>query len=86
MGPHERAGTKPGVGTPFRLDGETVEVVEFAGLATGMEVVLRDGRDRPARMSLRELPTSDRVELIHDGPGPSSEDEAVAAVTRTSRP
>lgn len=75
------AATKLGVGTHFRLDGETVEVVEFAGLATGMEVVLKDGRNRLARMSLRELLTSDRVELIHDRSGPSAaDDEDVAAV------
>lgn len=75
------AATKLGVGTHFRLDGETVEVVEFAGLATGMEVVLKDRRNRLARMSLRELLTSDRVELIHDRSGPSAaDDEDVAAV------
>ncbi|MFG2557391.1 hypothetical protein [Streptomyces sp. NPDC048496] len=43
------AGTKLGVGTHFCLDGETVEVAEFASLATGMEVILKDGRDRLAR-------------------------------------
>ncbi len=75
------AGTRLGVGTHFRLDGETVEVVEFASLATGMEVVLKDGRDRLARMSLRELLTSDRAELVHDRSGPSSaDDEDLAAV------
>ncbi|MEV5202396.1 transposase [Streptomyces sp. NPDC053720] len=75
------AGTKLGVGTLFRLDGETVEVVEFASLATGLEVVLKDGRDRLARISLRELLTSGRAELMHDGAGPSSSDDAdVAAV------
>ncbi|MEV0848971.1 helix-turn-helix domain-containing protein [Streptomyces sp. NPDC049954] len=46
-----------------------------------MEVVLKDGRNRLARMSLRELLTSDRVELIHDRSGPSAaDDEDVAAV------
>ena len=75
------AGTKLGVGTYFRLDGETVEVVDFAILATGMEVVLKDGRGRLGRMSVRELLTSDRAELIHDGSGPSSaDDEDLAAV------
>ncbi|MER6101307.1 hypothetical protein ABT115_02925 [Streptomyces sp. NPDC001832] len=70
-----------GIGTHFRLAGETVEVVEFASLATGMEVVLKDGRDRLSRMSLRELLTSDRAELIDDGTGPSSVDDGdVAAV------
>ncbi|MFJ4007666.1 hypothetical protein ACIPWL_30035 [Streptomyces sp. NPDC090023] len=63
------------------MDGETVEVVEFASLATGLEVVLKDGRERLARMSLRELLTSDRAELIQDRPGPSSADgEDVAAL------
>jgi hypothetical protein len=33
------AGTKLGVGPHFRLDGETVEVVEFASLATGVTAV-----------------------------------------------
>lgn len=84
------AGTKLGVGTHFRLDGETVEVVEFASLATGMEVVLKDGRDRLARMSLRELLTCDRAELIHDRSGPSAaDDEDLAArtalITRVGR-
>ncbi|MEV6699676.1 helix-turn-helix domain-containing protein [Streptomyces sp. NPDC051453] len=56
--------------------------MEFAGLATGMEVVLKDGRDRLTRISLRELLTSGRAELIHDRSGPSSADEegAVAVV------
>lgn len=75
------AGTKLGVGTHFRLDGETVKVVEFASLATGMEAAIKDGRDRLARISLRELLTSDRAELLHDRSGPSpSDDEDIAAV------
>jgi hypothetical protein len=41
------AGAKLGVGTHFWLDGETVEVVEFASMATGMEVTPQ-GRTRPA--------------------------------------
>lgn len=41
-----RAGSKPEVGTHVRLDGETVEIVEFASLAAGVEVVIKDGRDR----------------------------------------
>ncbi|MER5357318.1 helix-turn-helix domain-containing protein [Streptomyces sp. NPDC002785] len=79
------AGTKLGVGTHFRLDGETVEVVEFASLATGMEVVLKDGRDRLARMSLRALLTSNRAELIHDRSGPSSADDGDVAAVVLSR-
>lgn len=54
-----RAGSKPEVGTHVRLDGETVEIVEFASLAAGVEVVIKDGRDRLSRISLRELLTAD---------------------------
>ncbi|MFE2033875.1 hypothetical protein ACFXBB_11580 [Streptomyces scopuliridis] len=79
------AGTKLGVGTHFQLDGETVEVVEFASLATGMEVVLKDGRGRLSRMSLRELLNSDRSQLIHDGSGPTSVDDADVAATVLNR-
>lgn len=69
------AGTRLGVGTRFRLDGETVEVVEFASLATGMEVILTDARDRLVRMSVRELLTSDRAEVIPEDRGPAAVDE-----------
>ncbi|MEU9403194.1 transposase [Streptomyces sp. NPDC048242] len=69
------AGTRLGVGTRFRLDGETVEVVEFAILATGMEVILKDARDRLVRMSVRELLTSDRAEVIPEDRGPAADDE-----------
>lgn len=69
------AGTRLGVGTRFRLDGETVEVVEFASLATGMEVILKDARDRLVRMSVRELLTSDRAEVIPEDRGPAADDE-----------
>ncbi|MFJ4964945.1 Mu transposase C-terminal domain-containing protein [Streptomyces sp. NPDC088729] len=69
------AGTRLGVGTRCRLDGETVEVVEFASLATGMEVILKDARDRLVRMSVRELLTSDRAEVIPEDRGPAADDE-----------
>jgi hypothetical protein len=36
------AGVRVGVGTRFRYDGETVEVIEMAITATGNEVVLKD--------------------------------------------
>ena len=35
------AGVRVGVGTRFRYDGETVEVIEMAITATGNEVVLK---------------------------------------------
>ncbi|MFD5889694.1 helix-turn-helix domain-containing protein [Streptomyces sp. NPDC060334] len=76
-----RAGAKLGIGTRFRLDGETVQVVDFASLATGMEVVLKDGRDRLARMSVRELLSPGRAQLIPGSAGPSAaDDEDVPAV------
>ncbi|MEU1143463.1 Mu transposase C-terminal domain-containing protein [Streptomyces sp. NPDC005885] len=74
------AGTRLGVGTRFRLDGETVEVVEFASLATGMEVILKDARDRLVRMSVRELLTSDRAEVIPADRGPAADDGDLVSV------
>lgn len=76
-----RAGARVGVGTHFRYDGETVEVVEMAATTAGNEVVLKDGQGRLLRLSLRELLFSDRAILIPEGPGPSSEDaEEIASV------
>jgi transposase len=63
-----------GVGTRLRLDGETVEIVEMAATPAGNEVVLKDGRGRITRISVRELLFSDRAQVIPDGPGPSSTD------------
>ncbi|MFI7137496.1 Mu transposase C-terminal domain-containing protein [Streptomyces massasporeus] len=55
--------------------------MEFASLVTGMEVILKDARDRLARMSVRELLTSERAEVIPTGPGPvADEGESAAAV------
>ncbi|WP_030924244.1 DDE-type integrase/transposase/recombinase [Streptosporangium amethystogenes] len=68
------AGTRLGVGTHFRLDGETVEVVEIFALPTGMEVLLKDGRDRLQRMSVRELMTSGRAQVIPNRTGPVADD------------
>ncbi|MER6198796.1 hypothetical protein ABT234_15700 [Streptomyces sp. NPDC001586] len=76
-----RAGAKLGIGRYFQLDGETVQVVEFASLPTGMEVVLKDGRDRLARMSVRELLSPGRAQVIPGSAGPSAgDDEDVVAV------
>lgn len=74
------AGTRLGVGTRFRLDGETVEVVEFASLATGMEVILKDSRDRLTRMSVRELLASDRADVIAEDSGPAADEGELASV------
>ncbi|MEU6017829.1 Mu transposase C-terminal domain-containing protein [Streptomyces sp. NPDC047515] len=74
------AGTRLGVGTRFRLDGETVKVVEFTSLATGMEVILKDARDRLVRMSMRELLTSDRAEVIPEGQGLATDDGDMVSV------
>ncbi|MFJ8040112.1 helix-turn-helix domain-containing protein [Kitasatospora sp. NPDC096147] len=76
-----RAGARVGVGTHFRYDGETVEVVEMAATTAGNEVVLKDSQGRLLRLSLRELLFSDRATLIPDGPGPSSDDaDEIASV------
>ncbi|MEU6118262.1 transposase [Streptomyces sp. NPDC047117] len=74
------AGTRLGVGTHFRLDGETVEVVDFASLATGMEVILKDARGRLMRMGVRELLTSERAQVIPRDKGPAADDSELAAV------
>jgi transposase InsO family protein len=76
-----RAGARVGVGTHFRYDGETVEVVEMAATTAGNEVVLKDRHGRLLRLSLRELLFSDRATLIPEEPGPSSDDaEEIASV------
>ncbi|MGW5868311.1 transposase [Streptomyces sp. NPDC055239] len=75
------AGARVGVGTRFRYDGESVEVVEMAATAAGNEVVLKDGRGRLLRLSLKELLFSDRASLITDQPGPAADDdEEIASV------
>lgn len=58
------AGTRVGVGTRFRYDGETVEVVEMAPTVAGNEVVVKDGQGHVRRLTLRELLFSDRAQLI----------------------
>ena len=68
------AGVRVGVGTRFRYDGETVEVIEMAITATGNEVVLKDHHGRVMRLAVKEL-LSDRAQVIPDGPGPSSDDD-----------
>ena len=79
------AGVRVGVGTRVRLDGETAEVVEVVALPGGMEVLLRDGRDRLSRMSVRELMTSGRAEVVAQGPGPAATDEQEPAAVLFAR-
>lgn len=75
------AGARVGVGTRFRFDGETVEVVEMAATIAGNEVVLKDGGGRLRRLSLKELLLSDRAVVIPEKPGPSADDaEEIASV------
>ncbi|MFD3330923.1 hypothetical protein [Streptomyces sp. NPDC058701] len=69
-----RSGAKLGIGTHLRLDVETVQLVEFASFATEMEAVLKDGRDRLARMSVRELLSPGRTQLIPSSAGSSAAD------------
>nr|WSW58152.1 helix-turn-helix domain-containing protein [Streptomyces sp. NBC_00998] len=82
-----RAGARLGNGTRLRLDGETVEIVEFASLVTGMDVVLKDARGRLLRMSVSELLSSDRATVIPTGPGPSADEgDLVASVLAALSP
>ena len=75
------AGVRLGVGTRFRYDGETVEVVEMAATTAGNEVVLKDGRGLLLRVSLRELLFSDRAAVVPDHAGPATDDaEEIASV------
>ncbi|MFG2453702.1 hypothetical protein ACGFSG_30520 [Streptomyces sp. NPDC048512] len=74
-----RAAARVGVGTRFRYDGETVEVVEMAATTAGHEVVLKDGQGRLLRLSLKELLFSERAAITPDGPGPSADDEGEIA-------
>ena len=69
------AGVRVGVGTRFRYDGETFEVIEMAITATGNQVVLKDHRGRVMRLAVKELLLSDWVQVIPDSPGPSSDDD-----------
>lgn len=64
-----------GVGTRFRYDGETVEVIEMAITATGNEVALKDHHGRVMRLAVKELLQSVRAQVIPDSPGPSSDDD-----------
>ncbi|MFF6875070.1 MULTISPECIES: hypothetical protein [unclassified Streptomyces] len=49
------AGARVGVGTRFRYDGETVEVVELAITVNGNEAVLKNGRGKLLRLAVKEL-------------------------------
>ncbi|MFI9546778.1 helix-turn-helix domain-containing protein [Streptomyces sp. NPDC052016] len=69
------AGTRVGVGTRFRYDGETVEVIELAITSNGNEAVLKDGRGKLIRLGVKELLLSDRARVIPEGSGPSSDDD-----------
>ena len=75
------AGTRVGVGTRFRYDGETVEVVEMAVTTAGNEVVLKDSRGQVRRLTLKELLFTDRAVVIPERAGPSAGDvEEIASV------
>jgi hypothetical protein len=70
-----RAGTRVGVGTRFRYDGETVEVIEMAITSAGNEVVLKNHHGGLMRLAVRELLLSGRAQVIPDSPGPSGDDD-----------
>ena len=62
------AGVRVGVGTRFRYDGETVEVIEMAITATGNEVVLKDHHGRVTRLAVKELPPTRARRQAVDSP------------------
>lgn len=68
-----------GVGTRFQYDGEVVTVEEMFGAAAGNEVLVKDGRGRRFRLSLREVLASGRARVIAEKPGPSSDDPGETA-------
>ncbi|MFI1801909.1 helix-turn-helix domain-containing protein [Streptomyces sp. NPDC020379] len=68
------AAARVGIGTRFRYDGEMAEIVEMTATAAGSEAVLKDGRGRLVRLSVRELLFSGRAEIIPEEAGPSSQD------------
>ncbi|MGK4582085.1 helix-turn-helix domain-containing protein [Kitasatospora sp. HPMI-4] len=69
------AGVRVGVGTRFRYDGETVEVIEFVSTPAGNEVVLKDTRERLRRLSLKELLASERAQIIPNELGPAADED-----------
>ncbi|MGP3964633.1 hypothetical protein ACTWPT_52620 [Nonomuraea sp. 3N208] len=60
-----------GIGARLVYDGEAVEVVEFAATGAGNEVVLKDGRGRMLRVSVKELLFSDRATIVPRKPEPA---------------
>ncbi|GAA1387895.1 helix-turn-helix domain-containing protein [Catellatospora chokoriensis] len=73
------AGVRVGVGTLFRFDGETVEVVELVATAAGNEVVGKTATGQLLRLSVRELLFSGRAQLIPRRPGPAADDDIDSA-------
>jgi transposase InsO family protein len=70
-----------GIGTRLVYDGEVVTVEQLFGSAAGCEVLARDGRGRPLRLSLRELLTAERARVVPAKPGPASDDAGEVAAT-----
>ncbi|WP_329374740.1 helix-turn-helix domain-containing protein [Streptomyces sp. NBC_01483] len=59
----------------------SVEVIELAITSNGNEAVLKDGRGKLIRLSVKELLLSDRARVIPERPGPSGhDDEDIAGV------
>ncbi|WP_406126391.1 helix-turn-helix domain-containing protein [Streptomyces canus] len=74
-------GARVGLGTRFRYDGQTVEVVEMAATTAGNEVVLKDSWGQVRRLALKELLFSDRAVVVPERAGPSAGDvEEIASV------
>ncbi|NEB65137.1 transposase family protein [Streptomyces diastaticus] len=63
-----------GVGTRLKYNGEVVTVEEMFASPAGNEVLVRDGRGRRLRLSLREALASGRAGIIPEGPGPGADE------------
>jgi hypothetical protein len=70
-----------GIGARLVYEGEVVTVEQLFGSAAGCEVLARDGRGRPLRLSLRELLTAERARVVPAKPGPASDDAGEVAAT-----
>lgn len=63
-----------GVGSRFQYDGEIVTVEEMTSTASGISLLMKDGRGRRMRLSLRELLTSEHAKAIPEADGPNADD------------
>jgi hypothetical protein len=70
-----RGSVRIGVGTKVIYDGELTEVVELqASATTKTNIMLRNGRGKLIRVSVRELLDGKRARVVVEQSGPASDD------------